>query len=399
MAAVDLPTLHGGASMNDTPGWSAPDPQGARPPGDRPPGDRPQGGQAAGGSPPGWSAEQPPAQPGWAQPPTPQPQPGWGQAPAPQQGWGWQRPPEVKPGVIPLRPLGVGEILDGAISTMRAHPKLMLGFSAIVVAVSQVISTAMLWLLFRDVSRLEQFDENTPPSEIFSVLGGVFAGAGAAAVITVLAQVFLTGFLTVVVSRAVLGQRMEFGEAWAQLRPRLLALLGLTFAYGAIVFLGLLLCIIPGIWLYVLFGLATPALILERQSIGRAFGRSRDLVQGSWWRVFGILLLAGIIAVVIGQIIQTPFAIAGGGFSSMFSAEPEAPTLTMLILSAIGATIAGTITYPFSAGVTALLYVDQRMRREALDIELARAAGVTLPGQPGQPGQPGAPGAPPPQSW
>jgi len=398
--------------MNDTPGWSSPDRQSDQPTSD-------QGGQPDGQPAPphpGWSVDQPPAQgggtpaapqaqppqPGWGQS-TPQPgwgqaapQPGWGQA-APQPGWGWQRPPEVKPGVIPLRPLGVGEILDGAISTMRAHPKLMLGISAIVVAVSQVISTAVLWLFFRDFDRVQGFDENTPPEEVFSVLGGLFAGTGVALVITLLAQVFLSGFLTVVVGRAVLGQEMEFGEAWAQARPRLLPLIGLTILYFLIVAAGSILCIVPGVYLYALFGLATPALVLERQPIGRALGRSRDLVRGSWWRVFGILLLAAIIAFVIGQIIQTPFALAGGGFGAFFSPDPQAPTLMTFMLAAIGATIAGTITYPFSAAVTALLYVDQRMRREGLDIELARAAGVTLPGHE-QPGAPGAPGSTP-QRW
>lgn len=49
-----------------------------------------------------------------------------------------------------------------------------------------------------------------------------------------------------------------------------------------------------------------------------------------------------------------------------------------LIVSGIGAVITATITYPLSAGVMALLYVDQRIRREALDLDLARAAG--LPG-------------------
>ena len=77
--------------------------------------------------PPGWSS---PGSGDWSAPnpaPVPSPAPAWG---APQ-GWGAPAPappgyfpprtPEVRPGVVPLRPLGVGEIIDGAISTMRRH--------------------------------------------------------------------------------------------------------------------------------------------------------------------------------------------------------------------------------------------------------------------------------------
>jgi hypothetical protein len=120
---------------------------------------------------PDWAPEQPAPQgwgsPGYGQrpsaPPPPPPPPGagqqqgWGHAPtpggAPQYGWGpplqaaWQPP---KPGVIPLRPLGVGEILDGAISTIRANPRLMLGLSALVAVVTQVITVPISWVLLHN---------------------------------------------------------------------------------------------------------------------------------------------------------------------------------------------------------------------------------------------------------
>ena len=51
-----------------------------------------------------------------------------------------------------------------------------------------------------------------------------------------------------------------------------------------------------------------------------------------------------------------------------------------LVITAIGSVIALTVTMPISAGVAVLLYIDQRIRREALDLELARAAGLHGPG-------------------
>jgi hypothetical protein len=335
--------------------------------------------------------------PGWASPdPQPDPQrqpPPYPSAPPPPP----PRAGALKPGVIPLRPLGVSEILDGAISTMRAHPRPMLGVSAIVVIVSQLLILAATYSMLDDLNRAATFTEATPPSEVFALLGTTFAVLGITLLITLLSRVFLSGFLTVVVGTAVLGQRVGMREVWFRVRPRLLSLLGLTLVYPAIV-LGaalivvvlavavpplavvVIIAMIPiGIWLYILFSLATPALMLENARIGQAFGRSRRLVRGSWWRVFGIELLAAVIAIIVALIITTPFNYLGGGFDQVTSTEPVAPTLTYLVLSTIGGIIAGTITEPFAAAAIVLLYTDQRMRREGMDIELARMAGLPPP--------------------
>jgi hypothetical protein len=334
--------------MTEGPGWAAPDPQ----------------------------PEQPPA---YQQPPMP--------PPPPPAGWG-----VPKPGVIPLRPLGLGEILDGAISTMRAHPKVILGVAAIVVTISQLLTTLATYPLLDDVNRAGNLGSRATNDDMLASLGASAGVLGITLLITLPVRVFLSGFLTIAVGKAVLGQPVTFGEIWARVRPRLLPLLGLTLVYPAIaagavalVFLTALVAgglailvvvvLIPfGIWAYILFSLATPAFMLENAGIGRAFGRSRTLVRGSWWRVFGIMLLAGVLAGIVAGIIVVPFTFAGGGFAS-----PVEATFRYLALTTIGGIIAGTLTEPFAAGVSVLLYTDQRMRREGMDIELARAAGVTPP--------------------
>lgn len=69
--------------------------------------------------------------------------------------------------------------------------------------------------------------------------------------------------------------------------------------------------------------------MLEKQGIKKAMGRSTKLVRGSWWRVFGIQLLATIIANVVASIIVIPFAflaaaLSGGGLSAASSKAPAA---------------------------------------------------------------------------
>src|SRR5699024_4530488 len=126
----------------------------------------------------------------------------------------------------------------------------------------------------------------------------------------VLIHAFLAGILTIVIGKAVLGKPVRFDEVWQELRPRLPALLGLTVVVTLLISAGLLLLIIPGIWLGVLFALATPVLILERSSIGEALVRSRGLVSGSWWRTFGVLLITMLVAFLIQVVVELPFGFA-----------------------------------------------------------------------------------------
>ena len=106
------------------------------------------------------------------------------------------------------------------------------------------------------------------------------------------------------------------------------------------------------------------------------------LVKKSWWRVFGIQLLATVIAGVIAGVVSVPFQTVAGATTS-----PDGePTTTFWVLVTIGSVVAGVITLPFTSGVVSLLYVDRRMRREGLDLILrspaAEAASIDLDATP-----------------
>ncbi|TVT55763.1 hypothetical protein FNH05_09045 [Amycolatopsis rhizosphaerae] len=275
-------------------------------------------------------------------------------------------PPPVspQPGVIPLRPLGVGEILDGAFATMRRHPGLVFGFSALVAVIGAVADFALTRSLLGGVRTLQPLGPAATQQEQLAwfseTLRQTAVAGGITFVVGLLTSTFLSGFMTIVVGKAVLGRRVELREVLAELKPRLLPLLGLTVLYMLIVGVATVFFIVPGVWLYVLFALAAPALVLEQSGIGTAFGRSRLLVQGSWWRVFGILLLTGLVTILVTGIIEVPFGLGLGRDSEL--------------AQYLGQAVSSTIVAPFAAGASALLYIDQRMRREGMDIQLTRAA-------------------------
>ncbi|MFD0023576.1 hypothetical protein [Streptomyces sp. NPDC058382] len=395
--------------MNDTPGWASP---GSAPSDDQEAG-IPRPSEPVDGSGPAgnWSSTQPPA--GQWSPPSgsapgpgaPPPAPGWGGRPT-GPGWGG-RPPAAKPGVIPLRPLGTGEILDGAVSTMRAHWRTVLG---ITLTVSVIAQTAIILVQRYLLPEPPSVDSNATGSEALrqeaDALQSNLSNSAPTLLITMLATIFTTAVLTVVISRSVLGRPVTLSDAWAEARPRMLPLLGLTvllaliaaaimtagllpsFLLGGtagvgLAFLTLLAACVGLVWLMVRLCLASPALMLERQSITASMRRSAKLVRGAWWRTFGILALTWLLTIIVALVVGIPFGIIamvvdGGGMSAFLTDGPNSFGWPYLIVSGIGDVVVSTITYPLSAGVMALLYVDQRIRREALDLDLARAAG--LPG-------------------
>ncbi|MFJ8475494.1 hypothetical protein [Kitasatospora sp. NPDC094011] len=366
--------------MTDTPGWASP--SSSEPPrdGTRPPADAPA-------AVPGPSAPPQPA-PGWG---ARYGQPNQGAQPPGRDPYGWEAAHSPRPGVIPLRPLSIGELLDGAVTTVRRHWRTALTLS---------LGVAVLDQAGRFVAQLLVKGRTGASTQLLTLLVTM--------PLTLLLDALAVALLTIVVSRAVIGRSATAGEAWRDARPRLLQLLGLTvlttlmsagvvllgftplFGYTAggtgtpgtagLLFLVGVLTVPVGVWLLVRYSLAAPALMLEKQGVVAALSRSRRLVRGSWWRVFGIVLvLSRIIAAVVSATLVIPFRFIGLvlGFGTLDRLNDTGhESIGMMVLTSVAGIIASALTTPFLAAVGVLVYIDQRIRREALDIELARAAGL-----------------------
>ncbi|MFC0602186.1 glycerophosphoryl diester phosphodiesterase membrane domain-containing protein [Streptomyces palmae] len=368
----------------------------------------------------GWAKRQPPPgnwtppggtpPPGTAnRPPAPGPQPGW-RPPPPQATAGWTiPPPAARPGVIPLRPLRTGEILDGAVATVRTRWRAVLGVSVGVAVVSQTLLTLATGLWFQHTSSgLESLDESSDPTldETLHALRDSLTTTGVSLLIGVLGTVLATALLTTVTARAVLGRPVGPGEVRRTARPQLGRLCGLLLALPAIMLGAVLAGIAPGVllamsggerggaslamlgaavgmgaavWLWIRYSLAAPALMLEKSSVADALRRSAKLVRGAWWRIFGIQLLALVIVFIAGAIVEIPssvvaMAVGGDSATDWLSGDDVSVSWPFLSVIGVGGILSTALTLPVTASVTALLYMDQRIRRESLDLELARAA-------------------------
>lgn len=358
----------------------------------------------------------PPVYPGYpppaSGPPANYPPPGYaayppsgyppGRAYAMPSGYGSPPPPGFRtgtPGIIPLRPLSLSDIFNGAAAYIRTNVKAVLGLTAIVVVSTQIITLIAAAGPLAAASRLTTApaDELTGSDVTAWLLATALAG-----LVSWLAGVLLSGMLTVVVGRAVFGSTIGLGETWARIRGRLPALIGLVAleAVGLVILSGLVGLIIAAagaagsaaavliglplvltsvaavVYFYTMLSFAPVLIVLERLPVIEAVTRSFSLIRNSFWRVLAIRILTGLVVVLIAGAVAAPFNFIGhllvGG-----------PLLVGATVGAVGSAIGRIITAPFSAGVVALLYTDRRIRAEAFDLVLQTgAAGAQAYSQP-----------------
>jgi len=118
---------------------------------------------------------------------------------------------------------------------------------------------------------------------------------------------------------------------WSVAAASILAGIGIT--------IGLILIIIPGLWLITIWAVIIPVIVIERSGALASFGRSRQLVRGHGWHVFGTLVLVFIIEIVVDLVL-----------SLIFSALPH------VWRSGLSTIISGTLIAPFIALVVTLIY-------------------------------------------
>jgi len=262
-------------------------------------------------------------------------------------------------GAAPLRPLGVGETLDVAIKLYRRNATTLWTIVALVVIPLQILD-----VIIRRVSL---------PSDVFLSNGTLysFSGQGTGSVIVVVLASFLVAVATYIATGAVfealisayLGRPTTWRSSLAHAQTRAASLIWLAVLTTVFVMIGFILLVLPGIWLLVAISVAVPALMFEGVGGFAAMKRSMELVDGRWWATLGRLLAAYVLL----------FAVLFG-ITALGSAIASGVTLhNVTLFVALGGllnVIATILIAPFVAAVLTVIYIDLRVRKEALDIEL-----------------------------
>ena len=267
-----------------------------------------------------------------------------------------------------LRPLGVGEILDVAIKIYRSQ------FGVLIRAVSVVLGPVFVLAgaIRLSIPTEEDFFEATQPGATPEFDGGEFwpflAGTVLITLLAFVAAQVATGACFKAVGGAYFDEQPDWRASLQFARSRLGSLLWLSFLLVIFLVPAFLACIVPGVYLYVAWAVATPVLLLEDVRGRAALKRSRVLVKGRWWPTVAVLLL---VAILTG-IVQLVFL---GLLAGVVSASDN--EVAQAVADAVAQTVSSALTTPLSAAVLTVLYFDLRVRREGFDLELlARQIGV-----------------------
>lgn len=150
------------------------------------------------------------------------------------------------------------------------------------------------------------------------------------------------------------------GDLLRSATPFIVPLIGAGILAGIGIAVGFFLLIVPGLILLTIWAVIAPVIVVENSGVIDAFGRSRQLVRGNGWAVFGVIVIAFLI-VLVGAIV----------FTAIAAAIADGPLLR-IVFSAL----ASTITAPISALVAAVLYFHLRT------IEGAAPAAPAAPAEP-----------------
>lgn len=354
-----------------------------------------------------------PPQPPTASVPPAMPQPLPQGSPLPPPAAGWTAP--VKPGLVPLRPLTLGVLLGAAFQTLRRNPAILAPalLLSLAVALLQALGSAgFLTQYFGAISDLsdstvDDTSLSATTDSLTSGLIGVLITSLGAGVLSLVITAIVQGFVTLQVASSTLGSRLRLGALWRRMRGRRGALIGWAAISGSaaalavIVVIGLLVLVgISGpagiviavllgfllgagllvvfVWLWVKLGFVPVALVLERSSIRRSMARSWSLTRHGFWRIFGIRLLVAAMLWVATQIITGPISLIfslGGGVlqpnGETDAAAGDSVVLSVIVIQAVTAVLTA-VGLVVATATTSLLYLDQRIRLEGLDLDLAR---------------------------
>ena len=200
-------------------------------------------------------------------------------------------------------------------------------------------------------------------------LRALIGGTALILLITVLTTLLITAGLTAYLTDRVLDRPADLRACLRVGLSRLLPLLGALVLVGLGLMIGFVLCLVPGIILFVRWNFASQAVVVERAGPIAAIKRSYWLTAGRFWPVLAIVVLSLLLAGIVSSVIT-------GILNAVVIAVTHADKVATAATGLVTGTIANGLTLPFSSAVAVITYLDLRVRREGLDVHLL-AQGIT----------------------
>lgn len=318
--------------------------------------------------------------------------------------WGWQS----KPGIIPLRPLTIGDLFSGAFEAIRSNPKVLFGFTIVIMLFVSLIASVSILVsglgyesvtgAANDPQALQQSMNDRANALLLRTITNMvqwlstFAGTS-----------ILTGLLAATVSQLTVGKNLTMSEAWAMTRKRLGSLFG-SFALTAVITTAPIVLWIVAVfaslaalmggnddlWWLVLVAFAAiipifiliyffqvkllfapMCVVLEEIGPVESLKRSWSLVKGEFWPTLGRFMLVNIVVGFIGGFMGFVIGLIGTVITLAVTNDPSSPI--GLAISMFFVMLGSGLLLPFTAAFETLMYTDLRIRKENFAAVLAQA--------------------------
>jgi hypothetical protein len=285
-------------------------------------------------------------------------------------GYGWAPPPLPKggndrTGPLPLHPMSLSDILDGAFKLFKANFKTILTIVAILAVPFHIIGALLERNLLGGKGFFTLLNDPSAAATARSTGGGtrVQLATYGLTLINLVLLPFIGGAIAKVVAASYVGQQLSAGEALRAVRRRFWALLGAWWTWHPLEWIGFVLCIFPGLAVMTWFVMVAPAIVTEELGPIQGLKRSRDLARRRFWPTMGIALLGGLMASFLGQIV--------GGIPSVVALVIGLKWGWILL--AAGSSLTSLLVTPLVSIIATLLYFDARIRTEGFDLQVIAA--------------------------
>jgi len=252
-----------------------------------------------------------------------------------------------------LRPLSTGELLDRTFSLYRSHFGLFVGIFALPYLI--VLAFQLVGLVFQ-----------TPVPQLSNALI-TLAWSFGAGILSLVVSAASQAAAVVAVSNLHLDRPASIADSFSRVRGQILGVMVLSFIITMAAGVACFALLVPGILLFILWSLAVPTKVLEHKSIFDSMSRSMELTQGSRGRIFVIGLLILVLTVGVSWLLQWPILIAAG-FS--MKGGVKGISIGWQLASLVAAFISRSLVGALATIALSLVYYDQRVRKEAFDLQL-----------------------------
>lgn len=272
-----------------------------------------------------------------------------------------------------LRPLGVGEIIDGAIKLVTSNARVLFTISAVVfvpLGILQLLAYVTIggsdMLSLIEALSVESTLDEEQLEQLLEAMFQLLSVGLALAVIAGIGSVLVQGATVKTAADVYQGQEPDWKQSIQFGFRRFFAILGAVLIVWVLSSIGLIFYIVPGVWLFVMWSVTVPALVVEHIGPIAAVQRSFRLVRGRFWPAFGVVLLS----VLVYGTVSYLFSLAGSAFT-LFAETGDLGV--PIAASVISSTLSSIIVQPFIAAVLIVLYFDLRVRAEGYDLQVMAA--------------------------